>query len=333
MVDVASLPSASVESRPVLVTGASGFIGTRLVRQLHANGASTIAVDIQPPRERLDRVLYETWDVREPAPHRLATPLSRIYNLAAVHRTPGHPTHEYYETNILGATNVAELAEHTSADTIVFTSSISVYGPSEELLNEHSPLEPVSAYGRSKRLAETIHQGWRKRSNHRKLIIVRPGVVFGPGERGNYSYLARALARGVFFYPGRQDTIKSGGYVDELLKTFDFALAQSDAEVVYNFAYPDHSTTADIVAAFAEVCSFKARYATLPVAPLYAIASLFEIADQLGLRNPIHRERILKLVRSTRIEPGWLKSRGYEFGSDLRHALAAWRDETHGAFI
>ena len=333
MVDVAAPPSASVERRPVLVTGASGFIGTRLVRQLHADGASVIAVDIQPPRERLDGVVYQSWDVREPAPHHLVTPLSRIYNLAAVHRTPGHPTHEYYETNVLGATNAAELAEHTGVGTIVFTSSISVYGPSEELLNEQSPLEPVSAYGRSKRLAETIHQGWRKRSANRRLIIVRPGVVFGPGERGNYTYLARTLARGVFFYPGRQDTIKSGGYVDELLKTLDFALAQPDAEVIYNFAYPDHSTTADIVAAFAEVCGFKGHYATLPVAPLYALASLFEIADRLGIRNPIHRERILKLVKSTRIEPGWLNSRGYEFDSDLRHALVAWRDETHGGFI
>ena len=73
-------------------------------------------------------------------------------------------------------------------------------------------------------------------------------------------------------------------------------------------------------------------HATLPVAPLYAAASLFEVANQLGVRNPVHRERILKLVQSTRVEPGWLKSRGYLFQTDMRQALAAWRDETNGTF-
>ena len=163
-------------------------------------------------------------------------------------------------------------------------------------------------------------------------MTVRPGVVFGPGERGNYTYLARALARGVFFYPGRRNTVKSGGYVDELLTALDFALDQSDPKILFNFAYPEQSTTEDIIQTFSDVGGFKGRHATLPMAPLYLAAGLFEAADRLGMRNPIHRERVIKLVRSTRVEPSWLTGRGYVFQTDLKRALAAWRDETGGAF-
>ncbi len=326
-------PVSGLPGQRVLVTGASGFIGTRLVSRLQAQGYDVVAADIMPPRKELEGVEYRTWDVREAAPAEIGLGLSRIYNLAAVHRTPGHPTHEYYETNVLGATHVTALADASEVETIVFTSSISVYGPSEQLMTEASTPQPVSAYGRSKRMAEIIHESWVQHRSGRRLVMVRPGVVFGPGERGNYTYLARALAKGIFFYPGRRTTIKSGGYVDELLAALDFALAEPDPQVLFNFAYPRQSSTEDIVNTFSDVCGFRKRHATLPVVPLYVAASLFEAANRLGVTNPIHRERVVKLVRSTRIEPDWLKARGYPFQTDLKHALTAWRDETHGTFV
>ena len=277
-------------------------------------------------------VTYRRIDVRKALPSDLGEGVSRIYNLAAVHRTPGHPAHAYYETNVLGAVNVAALAEASGIDTLIFTSSISVYGPSEQVMTETSPLHPISPYGLSKLMAERLHQVWRERGANRRLIIVRPGVVYGPGERGNYTYLAQALSRGVFVYPGRKTTIKSGGYVDELLTAVDFALAQPDGYILFNFAYPTRSTMQEIVQAFARVCDFKGRHLTLPVAPLYVAASFFEIANRLGLSNPVHRERILKLVQSTKVEPGWLEARGYSFQTNMEKALAAWRDETNGTF-
>ncbi len=182
-------------------------------------------------------------------------------------------------------------------------------------------------------MAERLHEGWRDRGARRRLIIVRPGVVFGPGERGNFTFLAGALARGAFFYPGRKNTIKSGGYVDELLASLDFALAQPDACSLFNFAYPTQSTTEDIVRTFSRVCGFKAQHATLPLAPLYLAAGLFEIANRLGLPNPVHRERVLNLVKSTKVTPGWLQTRGYRFRTDLEQALTAWRNETNGTFV
>jgi nucleoside-diphosphate-sugar epimerase len=303
-----------------------------LVRRLAERGSSVVAVDIAPARETITGVEYIIADVRQPLDLKIGTGADVLYNLAAVHRTPGHPAHEYYETNVLGASRVTALADACGIPLIVFTSSISVYGPTEEVRTEASAPAPASDYGRSKLMAELIHQMWRKAEPDRRLVIVRPGVVFGPGERGNYSTLASALRNGVFFYPERRDTVKSGGHVDELLRTLEFATAQQEREILFNFAFPQESTTADIVAAFGRVTGQPRRPMTTPLAPLLLIASLFEVAAAAGLKTPIHRERVMKLVRSTRIAPAWLLANGYEFGLDLDRALGDWAQETGGRF-
>lgn len=316
-----------------IVLGASGFIGTRLVQRLAANRREVTALDVLPPRIRVENVSYVDGDVRDVEPHPSLAGATVIYNLAAVHRTPGHPAHEYYDTNIRGALYATRLADRTGARTIVFTSSISVYGPCEQKVTEASPLQPTSDYGRSKRLAEQIHERWLSQGEGRRLIVVRPGVVFGPGERGNYTHLATALRRRVFFYPGRRDTVKSGGYVDELLRAIDFALTASDPHVLFNFAYPDESTTEDIVRTFSKICATPANPPTAPAPLLYVAAMAFEAANALGMRNPIHRERVIKLVQSTRIVPQWLMAQNYAFSSNLESALRAWSQETDGRFV
>lgn len=316
-----------------IVLGASGFIGTRLVGKLTREGRRVIGADLAPPRQAFEGAEHRIIDVRSPEPDLRANQAGVLYNLAAVHRTPGHPPHEYYDTNIRGALFATRLAEKLGVRTIVFTSSISVYGPCEEEVRETSELRPGSDYGRSKRMAELIHERWADADEGRRLIVVRPGVIFGPGEGGNYTMLARALRNGTFFYPGRRDTVKSGGYVDELLQTVDFAMARPEKRILYNFAYPDMHSISEIVETFHRVSGTPRRPPTAPAPLLYAAASVFEAADALGLKNRIHRDRVRKLVQSTRVAPHWLLSSGYSFSTNLETALRAWAQETDGNFV
>jgi nucleoside-diphosphate-sugar epimerase len=315
-----------------IVLGASGFIGTRLVRRLAEAGVAVEALDIVDPRERLDGVVYRNADVREPIDFPGEAPVDAIYNLAALHRTPGHSPNEYYETNVLGAFNATALAERLACPTMVFTSSISVYGPSEDRITEASPLRPTSDYGHSKRIAERVHRMWLNMSDGRRLVTVRPGVVFGPGEGGNFTRLARALKRGLFAYPGRKTTVKSGGHVDDLLSAIDFALGRREREITFNYAYPEEVTTEGIVRAFSDVAGYSARHPVLPIGLMMAAARVCEGAQALGISTPVHRDRVMKLVQSTRIAPDWLQANGYHFRSNLTSALERWRDETGGQF-
>jgi len=314
-----------------LVLGGCGFIGSRLLASLAAAGVSPlVCLDLKSPAEPIPGVTYVTGDVRQPLDPQLRAAgapagFEVLFNLAAVHVTPGHPDHEYYDTNVLGALMATALAVERGIDRIVFTSSISTYGPREQACDEDATLNPISAYGRSKRMAELIHAGWQSAHSGRQLVTARPAVVFGPGERGNFTRLIKALRRGFFVYPGRSDTIKGCGYVDDLVRSFGFALALDRPRFLYNFALPDRVTTADICAAILDGWGGTPPRGTVPLALLHAAARGFEVAAKVGLETGINRARVDKLVTSTWIVPRALTEAGFDFTYDLPAALREWR--------
>lgn len=328
------LNGSTPSRKGALIVGASGFIGTRLVRHLSESADYDVvrAADIGPPREILPGVEYVTWDVRTAPPEDLGRGVDVIFNLAAIHRTPGHEPHEYYATNVQGAENIARLADTAGVRTILFTSSISVYGDTPKVVTEASPPRPQSDYGKSKLIAEGLFNDWLHRTNGGRLIICRPGVIFGPGEFGNYTRLAAALHGGYFVYPGSRQTIKAGGSVDELISTMMFALEFPQASILYNFAYPSQSTISEIVRAFERTAGRRFPAPTLPLGVMMFAARIFEALDRAGVRNPVHRQRIQRLVQSTAVQPAWLIDVGYEFKTDLEEAIRLWGVESHGRY-
>ncbi|ALK08695.1 NAD-dependent epimerase/dehydratase family protein [Blastochloris viridis] len=316
----------------VVVFGGSGFVGTHLVRHLAADSADdVVSIDLLPPRETLAGVDYRIGDVRDLAGLDLGRPVARIYNFAAVHTTPGHPTHDYYDTNILGALEVTRFAARSGAREIVFTSSISVYGPSEDTKTEASPPAPESAYGHSKLIAERLHRHWQEAAPDRRLVIVRPAVVFGPGEGGNFARLAALLKKGVFVYPGRKDTIKACIYVQDLLEAIEFARSQPESVTLFNAAYPQRYTLEQIVETLIRRHFPKARTVLVPLPVVLAAAKLLTMLDVFGLG--IHPDRVMKLVRSTDIYPAWLVSRQRLFPDALDRAVELWSAQSHGTFV
>lgn len=313
-----------------LVFGASGFIGTHLIRRLVAEGHEVVAADILPPRQRHANVDYRVADVRNLENFDAGASVDCIYNFAAVHTTPGHQPFEYYDTNISGAVEVTRLAERLGVKEIVFTSSISVYGPSEETKTEESVPTPASDYGYSKFLAEKIHRRWLEQDGSRKLVIVRPAVVFGPGEGGNFTRLAKLLKKGVFIYPGRKNTIKACIYVEDLLDAIAFARLRPEHYILFNGAYPGRYTLEQIVGTLIRDHFPGARSFLVPRMVVTAGA---KVLGAIGFLNiGIHPDRVLKLIRSTDIYPSWLKNNGFVFPSSLESVMMRWKNETSGTF-
>lgn len=323
---LSSMPTDQPSPQSAIVFGGAGFIGSRLLALLAERGTNRlVSVDIKAPSRPVEGVDYRTGDLR--ARVELQEHFDVIYNLAAVHTTPGHEPHEYYEANVGGAINVTEFARDNDIGTIVFTSSISVYGPGEELKDESTPPAPTSDYGKSKLLAEHIHRTWLAEKAGRRLVIARPAVVFGHGEGGNFERMLNLIRSRRFVYPGRTDTIKSCGYVGELVQTFEWALAQGEREVLYNFAYPERTTIEEIASTVARVDGDPIPKVNLPFNAMMRAARAFEMAAAAGLRTGINRERLLKLVRSTNVYPAYLVDQGYNYGTRLRTAVEEWIEE------
>lgn len=314
-----------------IVFGGAGFIGAHLLRRLaRACPARLISVDIRPPTFPVPGVDYLTGDVRDLAAFSVDGEVATIFNLAAVHTTPGHADHEYYETNISGALEVCAFARRQKVRTIVFTSSISVYGPGEDTKSEASRRAPESAYGRSKAMAEDVHRVWQAEAAERRLVICRPAVIFGPGEGGNFTRLAGLLRRGLFVYPGRRDTIKACFYVEDLVDSLLHAAAREERVLLFNGCYPDRYTLETIVETFRAQHFPRARTLTMPRSLMLAAASALRPLAGAGIG--IHPERVMKLVRSTDVVPGWLDANGLARRGQLPLALQRWKNDSAGAF-
>lgn len=314
-----------------IVFGGAGFIGTHLMTRLVASRRYNriVSVDIGKPRAHVDGIEYIHHDVREPIDPKLGGGMpSDIFNLAAIHVTPGHPEGDYYYTNVLGAVNVCRFAKETGSPNVIFTSSISIYGPTEAPLDEDATPAPVSAYGRSKLSAEAIHRLWQSESPDRRLTIVRPAVIYGYSERGNFTRLSRLLERRAFIYPGRTDTIKSCGYVKDLVSSMLFMASRNDGVSIYNFCYEHRYTIDEICSAFSQTAKYPKPTVIIPIWLMNLAVLPFELLHGVGLKTGINRDRIRKLWFSTNILPKRLVASGFKFDYDLASSLAEWRRES-----
>ena len=367
--------------RNYIITGGTGFIGTHLTNLILAEhpeakvwnldivkpGTPNPVVKNYKPAVREGETLGSTWvecDVRKPIENLPFTPTPEdvIFNFAAVHRTPGHEDIEYFETNIRGAEHVCAFAEKYGIRTMVFTSSIAPYGAAEELKTEDTLPTPNTAYGISKLVAEKIHIAWQRgghtdvtdslghtesievteKGGRRRLLIVRPGVVFGKGENGNFSRLYWGIRKHTFAYPGRKDTVKACVYVKELVRFILWNVEKGHTDItdhtdnlrhteitekgvaLYNCTFEPAYTIEQIVTAMKKVTGLTQW---VPYIPNSIIMPLAVCAKMMGSPMGICPARVKKLQISTNICGKKMKESGYQFRYSFEEALTDWFED------
>jgi UDP-glucose 4-epimerase len=171
-----------------LITGGSGYIGSRLVERLAADdGVEILICDVRPPRFFRPGVEYRALDVRDAAAVRSAVASWRpdaVVHLAFL-LNPIHDEALMYSVDVEGTHNVLEACSASGVGQVLVTSSSTAYGafPDNPVpLTEEHPVRGVAEfeYARDKTECDRLCQLWAARHPERVMTIVRPCIVFGP---------------------------------------------------------------------------------------------------------------------------------------------------------
>ena len=313
----------------ILITGSSGFIASFLIKKLSQKN-SVFGIDLIK-----SSATNKNYDLRKKVKTTvLPSKVDLIINLAAIHREPGHKFAEYFNTNILGAENVCELAEKVNCNRIIFTSSISPYGIEDNLKQEDTIPCPNTAYGSSKLAAEKIHIAWQNRDiKNRILTIARPGVVFGKGEGGNMSRLIKFTYKNFFFYMGNKKTRKAGIYVKELVNQLLWVHEKQIKNKLpkislFNSTMWPNPSISDYVNNVKSIAKIKRFIPNVPYSFLMFFGFIFELFFKvISKANPFSPVRLRKLVRPNLVKPSFLLKHKYKPIYTLRTALEDWKKD------
>lgn len=218
----------------IALLGGSGFIGTEFIRQFKDQHEIFIG-DIEKSTTYPER--SATCDIRNKDDLRqFLKGADVVINLAAVHRDDVRPLTLYHDTNVQGSQNICEVAEELGIKHQIFTSSVAVYGFQEGEPNESASHDYFNAYGETKSKGEDRYNEWFGQGNADKtLTVIRPTVVFGPGNRGNVYNLLKQLASGAFMMIGNGQNRKSMCYVENIAAFIGHALTFKTGHEVYNY--------------------------------------------------------------------------------------------------
>lgn len=221
----------------IVLIGASGFVGTRLLGLLseNPNNYQCKNVDLLPSHFFNDITVIG--DVRKQEDMDLElSGADIVILLAAQHRDDVTPISLYYDTNVKGMEITLKAMEKNGCKRIIFFSSVAVYGLNKNNPNENHPADPFNHYGKSKWQAEQVLQGWYESHPNWNINIIRPTVIFGERNRGNVYNLLSQISSGKFLMVGSGKNKKSMAYVGNVVSFVKFLIDnKTQGYNVYNY--------------------------------------------------------------------------------------------------
>lgn len=218
----------------IAITGGSGFIGSTLATRLAQRQAGFRILDKRPSPVFAERAI--TCDICAPDQLRAHLQGESIIHLAAEHRDDIRPRQRYHDVNVGGTETLTRIAREKGIERIVFTSTVAVYGFAPPGTAEDGAIAPFNDYGRTKFAAEQVLRAWQAEDPlRRSLTIVRPTVVFGPGNRGNVYNLLSFVASGRFVMIGAGQNRKSMAYVENVAAFLHHALTFGPGVHLFNY--------------------------------------------------------------------------------------------------
>jgi nucleoside-diphosphate-sugar epimerase len=284
----------------VLITGGTGFIGSRLALQCLARGDAVQVLGLENTSvETANRVCLAARGAEViPASvlnkERLLTVVQGIdvvYHLAAAQHEANVADQHFWDVNVTGTHHLLEVSLEAGVKRFVHGSTIGVYGAAlDGIIDEQSPPQPDNIYGRTKLEGEKLVLSYREKL---PVVIVRISETYGPGDH-RLLKLFRAIHKNVFFMIGNGENKHHLIYINDLID--GLSLAATVAEAVgemFVLAGKEALTTNDMVTIIAEQLGTHIRKFRAPLPLLMVLATMLETGLRpLGIQPPLHRRRM-----------------------------------------
>ena len=305
----------------VSILGGAGFIGTRLTSLLKEKGLSVRIGDLRTSQTFPD--LSTECDVRRHESLRgVVDGAHAIVNLAAEHRDDVRPLSRYHETNVEGARQVCMAAREASVNTILFTSSVAVYGFHSTPVDENASFVPFNEYGKTKLEAEGVYRAWAEEDRARTLVIVRPTVAFGEGNRGNVYNLLRQIASGLFLMVGSGHNKKSMAYVGNVAAFLAHGLSMGPGVHIFNYVDGPDMSTQDLVEYIDTCLQRKKKTVHIPESIALAGGHFLDVIARLTHHTfPVSAVRVRKFCASTQFRAERAIQSGFQPPFTLQQGL------------
>lgn len=283
-----------------LITGGTGFIGSRLAQACLRDGESvrvlanldnavqeeTGAALRSAGAELVVASVTDAQQVRE-----AMQGVDSVVHLAAAQHEANVPDEHFRQVNVEGTRNVLDAAVAEGVARLVHGSTIGVYGWTPgQTVNEDTPLEPDNHYGITKLAGEELVRSYADRIDS---VIVRIGETYGPGDR-RLLKLFKGIQKGVYAQIGPGTNFHHLVYVDDLVEILRRS-GRSETAVGKTFVavLEPAATTRDVVAVIAEALGARKPWLRVPLAPLMMVAAVMEgTLRPLGIQPPLHRRRM-----------------------------------------
>jgi nucleoside-diphosphate-sugar epimerase/predicted dehydrogenase len=325
----------------VLVTGATGFLGYRMVEALSRCGADVVALvrdktQVSTQLER--RAELVCGDIRDPGSLEAAMrDIAVVYHCAGI-TTNSVPWTSHFETNVQGTENVFKQALNARVQRVIHVSSVMVYGPSSSrtngLVKESTPYAQKphrwAHYLRSKVEADKLaFSYWREHGL--PVTVIRPGILYGPGTLWPIS---RRLIRigGLGLLIGRGENHLPYTYIDNAVDCLLLAAMNRQAiGQAYNVVDEPELTVRELVVESLQLQGDRSILVAVPPFLLFTAAALLELKSRItgaktspGLSRFAIRSACRDLRYDTaraREELGWRPAVSVEEG--VRRAVAS----------
>lgn len=283
----------------LVITGATGFIGSRMAllaqaAGLHiaATGRAVTPVELAHMHDlQVGDLRVTPGDLRDPTfVQSLLKPGDTVIHLAAAQHEAHQPDDYFHSVNVAGTCQLLTAGKQVGIRRFVYGSTIGVYGDRSGVLDESSPTQPDNIYARTKLEAE---ERVRAYSDAFETCVVRISETYGAGDL-RLLKLFNAVDRGHFAMMG------SGNNRRQLIHVNDLAwgllnAAHHPAAVRQTFVFAGHEviTTNDMVATIARVLGREPPKLKLPLWPFVAAATVLETSLRpLRIQAPLHRRRL-----------------------------------------